>query len=91
MYIGDNADKTLMKSIMEDNPWTHFSGKPLSIQQVLELEDRGTGGTDRMVVGLKNNRIAEMGVSISPRVLKIMDKGRVVCAQVESKPHDLYP
>ena len=44
-----------------------------------------TLGRDRMVTTLKHPRVAEIGVSISPRVLRIMDKGRVVCAQVEVK------
>ena len=44
-----------------------------------------TLGRDRMVTTLKHPQVAELGVSISPRVLRIMDKGRVVCAQVEVK------
>ena len=89
-YIGDNADKTLMKSILDDNPWTHFSKQPLMIHRVLELAGQGTGTTGRMVIALKNSRVAEMGVSITPRVLRIMDKGRVVTAQVEAKFSPLF-
>ena len=87
LYIGDNAEITLMEAIMRDNPWTHFTGQALNIERVLELSSGHRPGatTDRMVVGLKNNRVAEMGVSISPRVLSIINKGRVVCAQVEAK------
>ena len=92
-YIGDNAERTLMRSIMEDNPWTHFTkGSPLMIERVIELDSAINPGatTDRMIVGLKHERVAEMGVSISPRVLRIMDKGRVICAQVESKFSPLF-
>ena len=89
-YIGDNAEKTLMKSIKEDNPWTHFAGTPLMIERVLELAGAGASDADRMVVALKHERVAEMGISISPRVLRIMDKGRVICAQVESKFSPLF-
>ena len=85
VYVGDNADRTLLKSLLEDNPWTNFSGQPLGIERVLELKGIGPSGVDRMVTTLRNPRVAEMGVSISPRVLKIMDKGRVFCAQVEGK------
>ena len=84
-YIGDDAEKTVMRAILEDNTWTHFSGQPLRIESVLELEGRGQGGTDRMVIGLRNSRIIEMPVSINPRVLTTMNKGRVVCALVEAK------
>ena len=90
-YIGDDAEKTVMKSIMEDNPWTHFTkGQKISIERVLELSGIGSSGTDRMVVALKNGRVCEMGVSISPRVLRTMDKGRVICAQLESKYSPLF-
>ena len=84
-YIGDDAEKTVMRCIREDNPWTHFSGSPIAFERVLELEGRGGSGADRMVVSLKNSRVIEMGVSITPRVIGIMNKGRVYCAQVESK------
>ena len=91
-YIGDNAERTLMKSIMEDNPWTHFTGQPLAIERVLELDSALNPGAtvDRMVTALKHPRVAEMGVSIMPRVLRIMDKGRVICAQVEAKFSSLF-
>ena len=92
-YIGDNAEHTLMASIMRDNPWTHFTGgSPLMIQRVLELDSARNPGsaTDRMVTTLKDGRICEMGVSISPRVLRIMDMGRVITAQVEAKFSPLF-
>jgi hypothetical protein len=91
-YIGDNAERTLLKSIMEDNPWNNFTGQQLTIARVLELDSALNPGStvDRMVVALKHPRVAEMGVSISPRVLRIMDKGRVVVAQVEAKFSPLF-
>ena len=90
-YIGDNAERTLMKSIMEDNPWTHFTkGSAINIERVLELEGAGASSSDRMIVALKDERVAEMGVSISPRVLRILDKGRTVCAQIEAKFSPLF-
>ena len=90
-YIGDNAEKTIMKSVKEDNPWTHFTnGSPVMIERVLELDGRGASSTDRMVVALKHSRVAEMGVSIMPRVIRTLDKGRVICAQVECKFSTLF-
>ena len=91
LYVGDNADKTLMRSILEDNPWTHFTGgSPLMIQRVLELATAAAGNKPRMVVTLKDTRVAEMGVSISPRILSIQNKGRVICGQVEAKFSSLF-
>ena len=88
LYVGDNADKTLMTSILTDNPWTNFSKQPLMIERVQELRGIASisnAAADRMVITLRNPRIAEMGVSISPRVLGVQDQGRVVCTQVEAK------
>ena len=91
-YIGDNAERTLMASIMADNPWTHFTGNPIMIERVLELDSARNPGstTDRMIVALKHPRVAEIGISIPPRVIRIMDKGRVYCAQVEAKFSPLF-
>ena len=92
-YIGDNADRTVMQSIMQDNPWTHFTnGNPLAIERVLELSQEHVVGASnsRMVVALKHERVAEIGVPIMPRVIRIMDKGRVICAQVEAEFSPLF-
>ena len=99
LYIGDNAQRLLMQSIMDENPWTAFSGAPIAIERVLELDATrrapfeptpSTGSGDRMVIGLRNSRVCEMGVSISPRVLRIMDQGRVYKAQIEAKFSTLF-
>ena len=92
-YLGDNAERTVMRGLMEDNPWTYFTnGSPLMIMRLLELDSaRNPGSTnDRMITTLKHPRVCEMGVSIMPRVLKIEDKGRVICAQVESEYSELW-
>ena len=60
------------------------------IERVIELEGVGASDTDRMIVALKHQRVAEMVVSISPLVLRILDQGRVVCAQIEAKFSPLF-
>lgn len=93
VYIGDNAEKTVMRSLLEDNPWTNRTGRPLGFESVLELEDRGGAvgsETGRMIVTLKHPRIFEIGVPVYPRVLRVMDKGRVICAQTEAEFSPLY-
>ena len=100
-YLGDNAERTIMRGLMEDNPWTYFTGgSPLMIMRLLELDSSRNPGVanDRMITTLKHPRISQLGVSIMPRVLKIEDKGRVIIAQVESefsefwvrRPQDIY-
>ena len=90
IYIGDNAEKTVMRSLMEDNPWTNRTSRPLSFESVLELENRGDSNTSRMIVTLKHPRIFEIGVPVYPRVLRVMDQGRVICAQTEAEFSPLY-
>ena len=86
-YIGDNAEKTIMRALMQDNPWTNFveqyggGSSKVMFHRVLELEDAGESTTDRYIVGLKHDRIAEMGVAFQPRVLTHPRQG----------PRDLRP
>ena len=91
VYIGDNAERTLMTSIMEDNPFSIFTGQPVSFRRVLELKNQGVGETHRMVVTMRHNRIVEMPVALSPRIVKIMDNGREQCAQVEAEFGPIWP
>ena len=92
-YLGDNAERTIMRGLMEDNPWTHFTkGSPINIARMLELESANNPGstTDQMVIGLMHERIGEIGVSIMPRVITILNKGRDFVAQVESKYSEYF-
>ena len=92
-YLGDNAERTIMRGLVEDNPWTHFTGgSPINITRMLELESARNPGstTDQMVVGLMHERIGEIGVSIMPRVITILNKGRDFVAQVESKYSEFF-
>ena len=88
-YIGDNAERTLMRSLMEDNVWTQFTGRPLSILRVVELDDivetAVNGSQARMVVGLKNPNVAELGMAISPRLIRLLDQGRKIRGQIEAR------
>lgn len=97
-YIGDNQERTIMRALKEDNPWSHFTEnetgtrQPLMFKRVLELAAANNPdlSNDRMITMLKHERIAEMGVAIMPRVLEIINEGRVVRAQVESKYSPLF-
>ena len=90
-FIGDDEDRSVMRAILEDNPWTHRTSNPVMFKSMKELAGAGAStNTDRMVTAVKNMRVFEMGVSISPRVLRILDKGRVINAQVEYKFGSLF-
>ena len=84
-YVGDNQEWSVMRSIMEDNPWKYRTGNQPMFESVPELTGVGAGDSDRMVVSIKDERIAQMGVSIQPRVIKIEESKRQFCAPVEYK------
>ena len=88
-YIGDNAERTLMRSIKEQNVWTEFTGQPLMIERVIELESivatAVNGSKSRMVTALKNTNVAEMAIAIQPRLIRLLDQGRVIKGQVEAR------
>ena len=84
-FIGDNQERSIMRAIKEDNPWTERTGNPVEFRSVPELEKAGASSADRMIVACRDDRVFEMGVSIMPRVIEVMSKGRYVCAPVEYK------
>ena len=84
-FLGDNQERSIMRAIMEDNPWTLRTGNGITFLSVPELAGQGASSTDRMIVCVKDSRVFELGVSIMPRVMQVMNKGRYVCAPVEYK------
>ena len=89
-FVGDNQEVSVMRGIMMDNPWTFRTSSDVQFKSVPELADAGVSSTDRMVIACKDPRVFEMGVSIPPRVLKILDMGRNICAQIEYKFSPLF-
>ena len=90
-FIGDNAERTLLKAMLEDNPWTNETGNPIMIVRALELDELGQTAagvadqSDRMIVTVKTMEVAEVGVSIEPRVIRVFEKEHSFCAPVEAK------
>ena len=89
-FVGDDEERSVMRAIQEDNPWTHRTGNPVMFKSVQELAGAGASSTDRMITCSMDSRVFEMGVPIAPRVLRILDLGRAVSAQVEYKFSPLF-
>ena len=47
--MGDNANRSILNYIMENNPYTSLTGNPLMVRTVRQLTDAGAGTTDRAV------------------------------------------
>ena len=73
------------------NGWTARQAGPVEMHSVQELTGAGAGSDeDRMVVAVKTDDVFELPISIMPRVLKMEDKGREFCVQIEYKFGGLY-
>ena len=81
--IGDNADKSILEYLSRMNPFTKMTGNPVMFKRLMEL-------TNHMITTVMSDRVFEMAMSISPRVLRIVDKGRVITGQLEYKIGRLY-
>ena len=89
-FVGDNQEVSVMRGILMDNPWTFRTGSEVMFKSVPELNNAGASNTDRMVIACKDPRVFEMGVSIPPRVLRVLDQGRNICAQIEYKFSSMF-
>ena len=86
VYVGDNAERTLFRQLMEDNPWTNRTGNALMIESVIELDSsRGHVSSDRMITTVKHQYIAEFPVAFEPRLIRVEEQGYGICAPVEAK------
>lgn len=83
---GDNRDKTAWDFVSVRNAWTERTGAPLELREVIELDGAGAGATDRMIVGFpEEDRVWEMAMPISPRVITTNNMGFRICAPIEYK------
>lgn len=83
---GDNRDKTAWEFVSVNNPWTKRTGQPLQLREVIELDGAGAGNTDRMILGFPDeNRVWEMAMPISPRVITTNNMGFNIDAPIEYK------
>ena len=89
-YVGDDEDRSVMRAILEDNAWSHRTGDQPMFKSVQELKGAAPSDKDRKVIACKDTRVAEVGMPIQPRVLQILNRGRVQTAQVEYKFSSLF-
>ena len=81
--LGDDANKSIMDWLERMNPFTKMTGNPVKFHRLMEL-------SSTMLTTVKDKRVFEMAMPISPRVIKIMDMGRNIVAQIEYKIGRFY-
>ena len=66
MVIGGTSVATSIREYLEKhNPCTSFTGKALKIESIRYLTGAGTGGTDRMVLQMHDDKYQEMALPLS--------------------------
>lgn len=80
-----DIDKTIWEYVQQHNAWTKYTGETPKLKWVQELDNAGTGNTDRMIIALNSERVMEMAIPISPRPITTMYMGFKVCMPVEYK------
>lgn len=83
--LGTNVDKTVWEFVRTMNPWTYRTGQPLNLRSVAEFSTAGSGGVARALFGYNNERVMEMAMPISPRVIRTLDLGYTIQAPMEYK------
>ena len=81
-----DIEKTAWEYFAEHNLWFTYTGQRPMLKLVAELTGAGSGtDKDRMIVGLRHERVMEMAMPISPRLLGLYDRGYTLIAPMEYK------
>ena len=78
-----DIDKTAWEYFAEHNLWFTYTGERPMLKLVAELDGAGASNADRMIVALKNERIMEMAMPMSPRIIGMYDWGYSLTAPME--------
>jgi hypothetical protein len=73
--IGNDANMTIMKFLMENNSYTAETGRPLTIRSLRALNAAGSGGTARMVVYRKDPEVLRFHLPMPHQFLPPFQKG----------------
>ncbi len=78
-----DIDKTAWDYFAEHNLWFTYTGERPMLKLVAELDGAGASNADRMIVALKNERVMEMAMPISPRIIGTYDWGYTITTPME--------
>ena len=90
LRYGEASDRSVAAWFAMNNPWTVRTGRPVQFLSLPELESAGGSNAARMAVYVKDVAVMEQAHAISPRMLRVLDMGRVICAQMEYKVGPLF-
>jgi len=81
---GSNADRSIAEWFSANNAWTVRTGRQIVFKDLYRLDAAADSGTGRVIVYPNNNRVLEMALPISPRIITTdASSGYVVKAPME--------
>ena len=83
--LATDASKTVWEYVKVNNQWTRRTGQELKMIAVAELAGAGAGATDRSLFGFNDDRVMEMAMPISPRIVRMLETHYGVDAPMEYK------
>lgn len=67
--LATDASKSVWEYVSVNNVFTQMTGNKVDLRSVLELAGAGGASADRMMVGVRDKKVVEMGAPIMPRAL----------------------
>ena len=71
---GDNRDHSIWSYFEKNNKWYSMTGKMPILKPLIEGAGAGASSTDRGIFYVKDSRIMEMGMSLSPRPVAVIEE-----------------
>jgi len=85
-YRATNSDRTIFELAQTNNAWTKYTNRAIQFKYVQELETAGGSATRRVLYGYPDeNRVWEMGMSISPRAVRTVTEKYGITVPFEYK------
>lgn len=84
-----HTDKTAWDYVAVNNAWTKYTGKPLQLKWLEELDgagkDANDNAADRMIIGFNDRDVMEMAMPFGPRPLTVQTRDYTIQAPMEYK------
>lgn len=84
-----HTDHTAWSYVANNNAWTRYTGKPLQLKWLEELDGAGTDASnnacDRMIIAINDRMVMEMAMPFGPRPLTVQHVDYRVQAPMEYK------
>lgn len=74
----NGSSQTILQFLMQNNVYSHVSGRPLVIRALRGLETAGDGGSGRMIAYRRDPQVLKMHIPMTHRFLPVWQTGPLV-------------